>query len=246
MNKSILDKLMNTGIPIIKSGTIVRLAKTNEEVYIRTASIYPDDSIVYTGYIFKSENQRQELVAIYPSEIKDYAKHISINLTPKEDNQSSLDVNTLDALQSIYTELISTRLAIYNKGVLYSVDGILDQYGSAEEAYRNLLLKFDLRTASSYGYIQDNLVLSNDSYIVVYYRANKNDAFIPVDYITRKVILKPFIKRVFTSLLYGRSHSSNFSYIEDNKSYTNRVLELLSSQQKEKGYIQYNRAEVMI
>lgn len=246
MNKSILDKLMNTGIPIIKTGTIVRLAKTNEEVYIRTACIYPDDSIVYTGYIFKSENQRQELGALYPSEIKDYAKHISTSLTQIETNQSSVDVNTIDALQNIYTELISTRLALYNKGVIYSVDGILDQYSNAEEAYRNILLKFDLRTASSYGYIQNNLILPNDSYIVVYYRSNKNDAFIPIEYITRKVILKPFIKRVFTSLLYGRSHSSNFSYIEDNITYTNRVLELLSSQQKEKGYIQYNRAEVMI
>lgn len=246
MNKSILDKLMNTGIPIIKTGTIVRLAKTNEEVYIRTACIYPDDSIVYTGYIFKSENQRQELGALYPSEIKDYAKHISTSLTQIETNQSSVDVNTIDALQNIYTELISTRLAVYNKGLIYSVDGILDQYSSAEEAYRNILLKFDLRTASSYGYIQNNLILPNDSYIVVYYRSNKNDAFIPIEYVTRKVILKPFIKRVFTSLLYGRSHSSNFSYIEDNITYTNRVLELLSSQQKEKGYIQYNRAEVMI
>ncbi len=246
MNKSILDKLMNTGVPIIKPGTIVKLSKTNEEVYIRTASIYPDNSVVYTGYIFKSENQRQELGALYPSEIRDYDKLLAVNLKTIEDNQSTVDINTIDALQNIYAELLSTRSAVYNKGVLFSTGGVLDKFNNAEEAYRNLMIRFELRTASSYGYIHSNLILPNDSYIVVYYRTNKQEAFIPVDYITRKVELKPFIKRVFTSLLYGRSHASNFKYIEDDKSYTNRVLEILSNQQKEKGYIQYNRAEVMI
>lgn len=251
MNKSILDKVMNAGIPIIKPGTIVKLARTNEEVYIRTAFMYPDSSIVYTGYIFKPDNQRQEVNAIYPTEIKDYDKMLSVGIKAIEPNISStnnLENNEMldSTLSSLYSEVLSTRLAVYNNGTLYSNPGILDKFDNPEEAYRNLLIKFELRTASNYGYIEDKLILPNDSYIIVYFRNNLHEAFIPVDCITRKVVLKPFIKRMFNTLLYGRSHPSNFISIENNISYTNRLLELISNQQKEKGYIQYSRSEVTI
>lgn len=250
MNRSILDKVMNAGIPIIKPGSIVRLAKTNEEVYIRTAFIYPDSSVVYTGYIFKEDNQRQELANLYPNEIKDYDKMLSIGIKSIEPDVSTTGLENTDTLDStlsaLYSEILSTRLAIYNTGTLYSNPGVLEKFNNPEEAYRNLRIKFELRTASSYGYIEDKLILPNDSYVLVYYRNNINEAFIPVDCITRTIVLKPFIKRMFNTLLYGRSHPSNFSTIESNLSYTNRLLELISNQQKEKGYIQYNRAEVTI
>lgn len=246
MNKSILDKLLKVGIPIVKPGTIVQLAKTNEDVYIRTAVVYPDSSVIYTGYIFKSENQRQELASLYPTEIKNYDKVLSANLKPVENTEVSQDIDMVKALQDIYTETINTRLSLYNNGVLFSTNGALEKYNNAEEAYRDLLLKLELKTSGGYGYVDGKLILPNDSYIVVYHRSHPTDAFIPVDYITRKIELKPFIKRLFTTLLYGRSHPNNFKYIEDNKSFTSRLLEIIINQQKEKGYIQYNRAEVMI
>ena len=249
MRDSVLNKLMNAGIPIIKPGIIVRLAKTNEEVYIRTAYMYPDSSVVYTGYIFKPDNQRQEISALYPNEIKDYDKILSMSIKAIEpDVSTSVDISDElnSTLSALYSEILATRLAIYNTGTLYSNPGVLEKFNNPEEAYRNLRIKFELRTASSYGYIEDKLILPNDSYILVYYRNNINEAFIPVDCITRNIVLKPFIKRMFNTLLYGRSHPNNFSIIESNLSYTNRLLELISNQQKEKGYIQYNRAEVTI
>jgi hypothetical protein len=248
MKDSILNKLLNIGLPIIKPGSIVQLAKTNEEVYIRNAFIYPDNSVVYTGYIFKSEKQRQELNAIYPSEIKGYSNIVSMSVNLAEPAPAVIkdEFNVAEALQDIYTEILATRTAVYNGGTLYCLDSRLENFNSAAEAYENLLIKFELRTASNYGYINDKLLLPNDSYIVVYFRNSPKDVFIPVDYITRKVTLKPFIKRMFTTLLYGRSHRSNFSMIEDNRLFTSRLLEIITNQQKERGYIQYNRSEVMI
>lgn len=248
MPKSILDKLLKVGIPIVKPGTTVRLLKTNEEVYIRTAFVYPDQSIAYTGYILKPENQRQELNVLYPSEIKDYNLVLSSNLKPVEIEpvETVESPNFITALNDIYTEIVATRLAVYHQGTLYGTDTILNQFNDAEDAYSNLLVKYELRTSSVYGYIQDNILLANDSYVVMYYRHNKQDVFIPVDYITREVKLKPFIKRVFNTLLYGRSHYGNFSYIESNTSYTTRLLEAISNQQKERGHIQYNKTEVTI
>lgn len=245
MNKSVLDKILNAGTPIVKPGTIVKLAKTDETVYIRTAVMYPDSSIVYTGYIFKPDNQRQELASIYPTEIKDYSNVLSASLKPMESDIKD-DLDLTSALQDIYLECVNTRLSIYNDGMLFGLNGILEKFNNAEEAYKYLLLKLELRTASSYGYLDGKLILPNDSYIVVYHRGNHTLPFIPVDYITRILELKPFIKRMFTTLLYGRTHPNNFKYVEDSASFTTRVIEMFLTQQKEKGYIQYSRAEVMI
>lgn len=80
---------------------------------------------------------------------------------------------------------------------------------------------------SSYGYINNKLVLANDIMLRIY-RKGTGLAFDELfDTVTRIVKLKPFYKRIFPTLLYGRNHPKNFSMMETDHDYAARLNQFL-------------------
>lgn len=74
----------------------------------------------------------------------------------------------------------------------------------------------------------DRIYLPKDKYFKVYINLVGTDAeYEPIMTLTRECKLKPFYKRWYNTLKYGRDHKDNFDYIESNHDYFTRVVSSL-------------------
>ena len=105
----------------------------------------------------------------------------------------------------------------------------------------------DIVQTKSFGYVKDKIVLANDVYLKINHQA-KTDGLMPtkVEVFTREVKLKPLYKRLFTLLLYGRSHPNNFSMVESDHDYANRLDSIILNEMSLSNGVYFKQEQLVL
>lgn len=238
--KTIKEMINHELIDVIKAGTQVEL-KNGISGQIQHVVIHPDNTLMYEIHKY-TENGRVFLGSVFPSDIKNHDKLISgcvrIHDVSLADSLTSNELGN-DALSAI---IRSFGNAIVNNGLVY---GPIPDNTSIEELFDNAKLRYEMVIAGSHGYIDYNPIRANDNYIKVY--DNDIDANGRcTDYITRDLKLKPFYRRWLTTLIFGINHPNNYSYIESDEDYINRIRDIITKSINERGYILFNKSSVRL
>ncbi len=240
-----LKKLLSN-VTIVKPGTYVKVRGESAKVFIRYATIYPDDSVVYTGYSNLGEGGFKNWNTIYPSEIIGNPAMTSIDrvdvkeeeIVKSESSDNSQTINT--NLHTVH-DLVKLLMQVGSLGdYLHTKEPIV----ITKEKYDKSKLKYALAQTSGYGYIGNDIVLSNDRYYIKYYKTD--EVFIPIEYFTRKVELKSFMKRLWPTIKYGRAHPDNFQSIESDYDFIKRIILEMSKDLDSEEAILFNHRHITL
>lgn len=219
-----LNKLLNS-TQVIKPGSIVKSKTNGDKIFIRTSILYPDDSIVYTGYSIDSEGERKELSVIYPQEITSIKEVLNIEKVESKDINSEHNNRLLNMIVNMDNGILKFYYET-TRGYVYT-DGNQDGKYTINELHNMVDSKYELVRTSGYGYINGHIILPNDSMLIRY--AEIDGIELPIEYFIRKVKLKPFILRWYYALVYGRCHPKNFSEIESDTDLVSRFVDGIKS-----------------
>lgn len=216
-----LKRLMNT-IQVVKPGTIVKSKISDDKIFIRNTILYPDNTIIYSGYSINSEGVRTELLQIYPQELSDIKELVTMETL----EVSSIDHDVLSSKMDNIVVSIANDINILKyettRGFIFT-DGNQDGKYTIDQLHDMVGSRYELIRTSGYGYKNNNIILPNDVMLIKYSKIN--DLEVPSEYIIREVKLKPFILRMYFTILYGRTHPKNFSEVESDTNLISRFID---------------------
>lgn len=183
----------------IEQNGVVKYALTLSETGVHTTTVY--------------ENK---IVLVKKSKDMDT---INLDYDAKTDSEVLEKVNKLMKLLKTNNSRTTSIANAVKAGNWWKVRDGVDLNTVADDAIPLVVFNF----VKSNSYVYNSFVPAGDTYIYIYYPGGK------FEMISRDIRLKPFYKRIFNTLLYGRDNINNFDIIETVFDYRKRYDSYLSN-----------------
>lgn len=207
-------------IHVIPLGTTVKVKNSSWKTTIKGISI-ADDGVLYRLDNITSTGERN-LIWLRENELKGTFKKQGILSSLISDSESNPNLD----IEAGIIQGVSFLVQNTTKGYLVPVgEKFVDTI-----TLDNILPVVELYRSTSYGYLNDELVLPNDYIVNVYLEYEGEVSLTPDIILTRGLRLKSFYRRFINTIKYGRSHQDNFEVIESDKAYLERIIETLSNE----------------
>ena len=198
---SLIEKLseVESYIPI---NSIVNVKGQDEKRYIVVSFTKLHDKVVY--HLTSMDDASPQLHVLEKDmkiiKLSGVEQLVPKNEIPNEDDGYSVN-DRLDYIETALRTLQSSLQTEYK--LIYK-----NKNPRPEKTSPNNYIKITIEKATIDGYVHGVFVLAGDIYLRVLDRVGE------VTIISRDILLKPFIKRIFNTFLYGRNHISNFVVME--------------------------------